>query len=205
MAVPGATPSQVTTLSAGRKARLESWELRQQVFGLDRDDRGIVLRCHLDAIGSSAQGPARPERSGRRGQTRTAIPGLEDRGPVRWTTRPWGAYRDSNPDSRFRKPVPFPDWTIGSCEQILAPGVLVALEHPVSGVDGEWPRLAQKYHPRYFRGPVGFPVVAGEAGRYQVLPGGSATTGSRSDVIQGQVPRWADLSAVLAPVAVSQK
>lgn len=66
---------------------------------------------------------------GRRGQTRTAIVGLEDRGPDPLDDAPafWRACTDSNRDRSFRKPVPSPvRWTGpktgGRCRNRTDPG-----------------------------------------------------------------------------------
>src|SRR5262245_20008445 len=75
---------------------------------------------------------------------------------------------------------------------------------PVYAID-QCCRILQQRHPRFFRRPVAFSLIACETGRYQVLRRSISSTRSRQDVIDRQIKRIPFDSAVLATISIAGK
>src|SRR5664280_2279157 len=78
-------------------------------------------------------------------------------------------------------------------EQVLVPCTGIHRQQLVPGVDADLPRLSGERHAGFGRGFVPLPVVAGEAGRHQVLPNLASMANERPAISgakrsQGRLP-----------------
>src|ERR1035438_8519539 len=90
-------------------------------------------------------------------------------------------------------------------EQVLIPCPGIRRQQLVLSVDADLPRLSGERHAGFGGGLIALPVVAGEAGRHQVLPGVGAMPGPRHHVIERQASRGQTVAAVLAGITVAQE
>src|SRR5258707_5529684 len=73
------------------------------------------------------------------------------------------------------------------------------------GMQGKRPGPASQFQPRLLRGTVSLAVVAAIAAGHQVLPGRTAATGTRNDMIQREFRAGKNPTAKLAGVPIAQQ
>src|SRR5271154_7467431 len=73
------------------------------------------------------------------------------------------------------------------------------------GMQREWPGPAPQLQTSFFGGAIALAIVAGVAGRHQILPGRAPAARARHDVVEGEFGSRQGRAAELASVAVAQQ
>ena len=84
--------------------------------------------------------------------------------------------------------------------------MITQLPHQAAaGVQGKRLRAVLELHPSFLGQAIPFAVVASAAAGDEVLPGALAATGTRHDVVKGEVHRRISAPAILTRMAVADE